>query len=290
MSNIKIQQNLPQNLKLLTAQRQLYSEAKKIRNIRILGTTLLTIISPLIFFFTTKLIIPLAIIGCLWSIFAFVIKSIENDKKKSAALIQEEFDTSVYNLPWNFILAKESCWPEKITSAERRYKADRKCLENWYGDLKDLTYPLDILFCQRSNLVWDSRQRRSFALAIVVLLILIFSAGIALYWHSNKTISEYFLGILIPSLSAYFQGIDEIMGNFKDAFEKEGLEKRLEKLFREIKNSTSRAEYNKSELRQIQDIIFKLRENSPLIPDWWYKLFRNKYQLDMQATIDIFNS
>lgn len=40
----------------------------------------------------------------------------------------------------------------------------------------------------------------------------------------------------------------------------------------------------RDQCRQIQDRIFSLRKDGPLVPDRWYKWLKKNYQADMDAT------
>jgi len=173
--DITSRQNSQESIDLLIAQRYYYSRAKKFRNPRLYISIILAASSPLIVHKWPEYIFMLGIIGGLWTIVAYFIKiCFENSNVIRAATIQEEFDTSLYKLPWNRILVGKKVTPEEINLAKRKFKENVSLLKDWYGNLLGVPYPFDIILCQRSNLVWDWRLKKSYSFFIF--------AGIAIYF------------------------------------------------------------------------------------------------------------
>ena len=96
-----------------------------------------------------------------------------------------------------------------------------------------------------------------------------------------------FIGLgFIPSLSAYLQGFEVTKSHFQIASEKEQFEKKISEIWEVgIENP---AHISPEQCRTIQDSIFISRKNGPLVPDWWYNLLRNKYQIDMVSVVQEF--
>ncbi len=281
--DIAKRQNEKDSLELLAAQRFVYSIAKKFRNPRIWFSLILTAIAPIIIILFPTLKIHLGIIGGVWAIIAYLLSLDETKKVKIAATIQEEFDTHVFALDWNEILVGHKVSHEIIHNYSLKYK-DKSEFQNWYGDLKGINNTLSILICQRSNLVWDWRLRRTFARVIIVFLSIFLIAGIIISTTNHLALDTYLLSILLPSASAYILGVKEIIDNFNCASSKESLEKKIYGIWEKcIENSTIPG---KSEMRQIQDRIYLLRTNTALIPDYWYNKYKSDYETSMQGTID----
>jgi len=115
MINIQEKQNSRNTLKLLAAQRRLYTEAKQFYILRFLGALLLASISPIIFLYWPASKFPIALISSVWILLSrLVLKRIESQKITKAALIQEQFDTTVFDIPWNDVLAGKKVNPETI--------------------------------------------------------------------------------------------------------------------------------------------------------------------------------
>src|SRR5699024_3378255 len=77
-----------------------------------------------------------------------------------AAFVQEEFDTYVFDMPWN-AWAAEHPSPMCIAEAADRYRGNRT--KDWYPDTGTVARPLDVLICQRSNLGWGASIHRVYA-------------------------------------------------------------------------------------------------------------------------------
>lgn len=248
------------------------------------GAVGLAVISPFVLILLPGSGTALAVIGAIWTIVAgLILKGIEKNKKKRAATIQEEFDTNVFGIPWNAVLVDKKISPELVCAAERCYKDDKAKLINWYADTEGIPFPLDVLLCQRSNLVWDWRLRRHYGFAVAILTAMVLGIGIAVAAFSDQSMTDYILGILIPSLSAYLQGIEVSKGHFDAASEKEELEAKVTDIWEStMENPTT---VTVEQCRNLQDCIYFSRKDCPLVPDKWYFWFRDKFESDMQDAV-----
>ena len=225
-------QNTPAKLKLLAAQRHFYTQAKQLQCWRVLGTIGLAAIAPLISYILPDSRMILAIIGGVWFLVSrLILEDIEAKKIKQAATVQEQFDVELFGLPWNKVLVDDKVSPELINYAAADFKGDTEKLKDWYADTGNIPYPLDVLLCQRSNLVWDWRLRRHYALIVSILTALLFGLGIVLAILTNLTLLDYLLALLIPSFTALFNGVKVAKAHFKIAEEKERIEKKVSALF-----------------------------------------------------------
>jgi len=277
-------QNTSASLRLLASQRHLYTQAKHLQRWRVIGTIGLAAIAPLIYYLVPNSKAVLAGIGGVWLLVSrVVLEGIETKKIKQAAKIQEQFDVDLFKLPWNRVLVGNRLSPELISSADKSFTGDRERLKDWYADTGNVPYPLDVLLCQRANLVWDWRLRRHFAWGISILTTLLFGLGIVLAVATNLTLLDYLLALLIPSLAALLKGIEVARAHFKTAAEKERIEIEISVLWETgLKDPTS---VSKEQCRRIQDCIYVLRSKGPLVPDQWYTWLRDRYQVDMQSAV-----
>ncbi len=285
MINISQEQNSEDNLRLLGAQRHLYTKAKYLQIWNFIIPISLSGIAPIIVYFLPDFKNLLTIIGAICFGIFFIIDYLDFTYTKTAATIQEQFDTTLFDLPWNKILVGNKVNPEIINDANRTFltcKDNKKDLETWYSVPEDIPYPLNILHCQRSNLVWDWRLRRHFALFIGIIVTIPILICILVAIIKNLTFFEFFLSLFIPSLSSIKKGVDIYIGNIKIANDKENLEKKLSDLLESGLKDPKTIEIENC--RQIQDKIFTYRCNSLLIPDKWYNWLRKNYQEDMEAT------
>ena len=271
------QQNLDKNIRLLSSQRYYYTQAKKNRILKLFCAIVLVVFSPIILLIFPSTKDPLCFIGAFGIIITFAIDFFENSNIKRAANIQEQFDTEIFGLDWNEILLGKKEPIEIIITGENKFKGDKANLHDWYGDLQGIDYPYNVLVCQRSNLVWDWRLRKKFAIMMLVLLTLILLLGIIIGLITKLPLKTYLMGILIPSIPALFFGLKEVIEHFRISNEKTSL--------MNLTNSFLEKSYiPNSDLRQIQDKIYALRTKGALVPDWFYKKYRTDYELNLAAS------
>jgi hypothetical protein len=285
MSRIAEQQNTPENIRLLVAQAELYSEAKRIRLLRLGVSILLAVTAPIVALFVPHSDQGMAAIGFLWGLLTyFPFRWVQLAKTRQAATVQEQLDTTLFDLPWNNVLAGSRVKPELIYQADRASKEDRSRFRDWYSNPGSLPYPLDVLLCQRASTVWDWRLRRHYAgrVAWIIAGIILADAAIALFLHLS--FAGFLLSLLIPTAPALQQLGETYLAHRESAGEKEELAHRIEDLW-EVALREPEA-VTRDQCRQIQDRIYSLRKDGPLVPDRWYKWLKKSYQADMDATAE----
>lgn len=283
MAHMVEQQNSPESIRLLVAQAHLYSEAKRIRLFRLGVSVALAIAAPVVVLFVPHSDQVMAAVGFLWGLLTyFPFRWLQLDKTRQAATVQEQLDTALFGLPWNTVLVGGRVKPEIIYEAERKSREDRARFQNWYPDPDSLPYPLDVLLCQRANTVWDWRLRRHYAARVAWLIagIVLVDAAISLLLH--QSFASFLLSLLIPTAPALQQLGETFIAHRESAGEKEELAHRIQDLWDVALREPDAV--TRDQCRQIQDRIFSLRNDGPLVPDRWYKWLRKSYQADMDAT------
>ena len=264
--------------KLLKSQRVSYSRAKSIRFTKYGVTLLLIIVAPIIFIYKQESISFIGILGALWALISFLIGFIESWLVKRAATIQEIYDTELYEIEWNKVLFGAKIIPhEYINGLTKKYSVSELELnfKDWYEGIDNIESPLAILICQRQNIVWDYKLREIYAFIILGVLIVNFLTGLALFAFTGETLLNYLLGLILPSLSAYILGIEELIGHWKIAKRKKNLENDIMSFVNEAK--TDIRSLTISKLREIQNVIFNERLKAPLIPDIVYNRLKKRF-------------
>lgn len=286
MTEISFEQNLDHNIDLLAAQRFYYSQTKKFRNFRIIISIVFALIAPLIIFHKPGWATIIGSIGSIWVLVAYLLKKLlESFNIEKAIKIQEEFDTSLFKMRWNGVLVGEKVSYEDIDYAKRKFKGDREKLKNWYSDISGFPYPVDVLLCQRSNLVWDWRLKRKYAIVISAITLMYFIITIILSSNLGLKISEYIFGLFLPALSGYFIAIDESLDHFKASSKRKDLEGKINNLSSVA--LIDNGNLNIDDLRQIQDCIFEFRKG-PSVADFFYWLFRDSFESSMVSAVEDF--
>lgn len=288
MSNgINNRQNEEKCIKMLAAQRTLYSKAKHIDSFAFT----LSVVIPLIFSFFEIFIDTEVFQTILYyfdlsinsDVFCFVSYSLtvvlivvshmlddfSEIKRETAAYIQQKFDTYVYNMNWNNLLFgnNRNADEEIETYSNRIFNNPRKKeeLKNWYSpnvDSKDLKH--GILLCQKENIRWDKNLRKRFIVLIKIITIIICSIVIILGFMKKddilKCISRF--AFIAPLLDWLYSSCKKIQ---KDII--------MLKELQEIVDNDS--DKQMSDLQEIQKLIYEHRKDNFIIPDWFYKLFKN---------------
>ena len=285
--NIFIAQNSEQNLILLAAQRHMYSNAKTCHKFRISFSVILAIVGPVLFYYFVNCRSIIMLIGAVWVLICEIfLKRRESELIKNAATIQEQFDVELFNLPWNEILANEKVTLEKIQAANRKFNGNRNDLKNWYADTSIFPYPLNVMICQRSNIVWDWRLRRNYGYFIQFCAVIAFIGGIVFGLVLNFGLYDYLTGIFISQFAALHLGLEISRNQILIADEKEQKERKLNALIEKgLENPDS---ISVSLCRQIQDFIYSSRIRGSLIPDFYYNLFKEQYEFDMKSAVEIY--
>jgi predicted pore-forming effector associated with SMODS systems len=280
--SISVNQQMPKNLEKLKAFIVQYRIAKRTRLPRIIIAYVLALTSPFIIRQYPSFKNPIAITGASFVIIAFVCSHYEKKGIKLGAQLQDEFDTSVFQLDWNQFLVGDHPSAETIHNLSRMYKG--KVDERWYGNLDNIHPPFDVLICQRSNAVWDWRLRNNWFITGTLSLIILFVLGVILAASQRLMLIDYIKGVLLPSSAAFVMGFRELYEHFDNINAKKSVERKINSL---LEKAISAKEIpTVVMLRQIQDVIYILRKCTAIIPDWYSCIFKKKYDNRMQVVID----
>lgn len=276
--NISLQ-NTDENIRLLAAQKHIYTEAKKLHRWRITGAIVLAGISPIIVFFLPDFKPLLLMISAIYLIVVWIFKGTEITKVKQAAIIQEQFDTELFKLPWNQTLVGDKLAPELIYAADREFRDDRRKLKDWYVDPGDIPFHLCVLICQRTNIVWDWKLHQKYWKVIAIATIFWFIITIIILIISKISPYDYVVGLLLPSAPALIQGIDISKEHYEVAKEKEYRANEISKILEKNPNSVTI-----EQCREIQNYIYFNRKG-PFVPDWFYDRLRDQIEKDTASAV-----
>lgn len=281
-NSVAIRQNAPWSIQLLAAQRQLYTEAKRWRRLRAWSVTAFAIIGVGATLLAPDLLKVLGPVGAVLAVVQWAASVFEKQRTKTAANVQEQFDTSVYPLDWNPILGPKAD-AEDVVAAASRFKGDRTMLADWYSIPDAVPRPLDVLLCQRSNLRWDAALRRAYAnrvsLGLVALFLAIVAAGLA----RELSLMEFAFACL-PSVGAFLFGLETIRGHRQHGSAQVELKAKLENAWGVAR--TKPRSLRATELRAIQDRIYHLRVAAPPVPDTFYWRKRDQFEWEMRLAVE----
>ena len=273
MSNgINQRQNEEKCVAMLAAQRQLYNDAKKLDWTSTVLSVLIPFLLSCILLFVSK-DSPVGVISYIVSIvsmiFSFCVSGHIKNEKRTAAFIQQKFDTYVYTMPWNRrifgddknVSSEIAQYSEKILSNN----AEKEKLKNWYtveADRKPLNE--GILVCQRENFTWDAGLRKRFRRLSIGVVVLLSGAVLIMGVILNESVIELLCRIAFwaPMLQWLFETVKMLNDDLEN----------LNELDVAI---NSKEEKSMEDLQDIQKLIYEHRKGCLTIPNFFYGYFKD---------------
>lgn len=275
---IAVAQDTSRAKQLISAQARLYSDAKTIHNWRL----------ALVFFFASagavaSLVLPDvrphigAVAGIVLFVLALLVTGVEKRRRVQAAAIQEEFDTTVFQLPWNSVSADRPS-ATTVARAAARYDGGREA--RWYPDTGRVIRPLDVLICQASNLGWGANMHRIWAGLLGATLTSMIILIAVVTWQLHLSFTECVLALIVPAIAPAKELADLIKSNFENATAKESLERKITDLW---KKGLAGDAVTLDSCRTIQNCILEFRKSNAYVPDWLDERLRAKSEGAMRA-------
>lgn len=281
-NSLVTRQNEPWSLRLLAAQRQLYQEAKRWQQLRSWSVVGMAGVGVLATLFAPSLLPILGPIGGVVAIGQWVALLLIRRRTKLAAATQEEFDTSVFALPWNATLVTKPD-PEDVIAADARFTGDREKLLDWYAVPAGAGYPHDIILSQRTNIRWDSSLRRAYANTVLTGLIVLLLLLGGICFAKGLSLLETGLAFL-SSVGAILLGAETVRSHHQHADGQHELKRQIEATWaKAVRNPRA---VKKVELRAIQDCIYRFRTVAPPVPERFYWKNRDRYEQETRLAVD----
>jgi len=275
-------QNAPDALRLLIAQRRLYRKAKRWLAARWLGFVVIGIAAPVV---STVWPNCAAVAGAAAGVWIFLgrtwLLTSQEIITARAAAIQEQFDLLVFGMP-SVERATHRSSPEEISlivggDSQVRVVAGDEHLLDWYPFKgKDGTIAIGI--AQRANVAYtDSLLKTtvsawSMVIAVWLMALTIFAIAAGL------TLGEFVLGVGLPILPAALDAIQLFNGVRRSSADKADLAQEIEDRLAGVPNSV-----RPHDLLVWQSRLFELRRSAPEVPDFLYKLRRSVNERAMHA-------
>lgn len=274
---IAAEQNKPERIELLRAQRLFYGRAKFYQNSFALCALLLPV-AGVIFGGIYPAIGPFLGLGSILVLLleVGVISYMQSQDSRRGAKLQEQFDTEVLKLDWNRWVAGSKVDAEDIRAITSRplLEAERKRLLDWYEpDVSSLPLEVGRLICQRTNVTYDMRIRKRYSGillgSVTVLVILLTAAGLL----QGLTANDLILVLYLPALPIVAFVLRE-HGKQKNTIETlVTLKSEVDQLWEKALSGVS-FDVLTAGSRALQDSIFRHRANNPLMFDWLYDCLR----------------
>lgn len=279
MNDIVAKENQPTFIDRLLAQRNLYSGAKLLSVILFVLCILVPIgLSFAKYSYPCINILPKMVVvyGVAATIIRIILKDATESYQGFAARVQQQFDTELFDIPWNTPLCGSKPLPEEIYKYSR--KGDRTSLSNWYDEIV-ATLPKSVgsLVCMRTNVVYDKGLRNKFFSGCVVVFFVAVTLVIVWGLANNTGLWDAFLYGMLPLMPIVTWFIDVWKQHVKSM-------KVLDNLYSLIISALDGArggvDVPKDTLTEIQNFMFLHRKSSYLIPDCIYRMLRSESEAE----------
>ena len=276
---IDIEQNKPERLELLRAQRRFYSRAKNYQNFVAITALLLPLLGILFGaeFPAIRPYLGFASIALLLLEVA-VLSPKQRASSKAGAKVQEQFDTEVLKLDWNKLVAGSRVDPEELRAIASGQMSDKekKGLKDWYeGAISRLPLPVGRLLCQRTNVVYDLRDRRMYSGALFFIAGLLGAVLLAVGVYHGLKVDQLIISVGLPVLPLVSFVLREYRKQEDSIESLTTLKGEIEKVWDKALAGAS-AEDLTLNSRALQDAIYRHRASNPLVFDWLYNRLRQK--------------
>lgn len=288
MNNINKEQNTNKQLERLAAQRQLYSDAKKIFILHILLSVPVVLLWSIAIAWRQELKVYAAFYGVILTLADITLLiPLQKNIKEKAAKIQELFDCDVLKLEWRRFKIGIKPDGESISEACKNYLTQYKnyaALKSWYpSGLEKLPLQFARIICQRTNCWWDAKLRRRYANLMIAmgltLTIIVFLIGLI----GGMSLEKFILAVFIPLLPVFVLSIREYKENNECAQAVDSLKEHSEKLWEKTLAHRADRKELENDSRFLQDEIYDRRRNGPLVFDWIYRFLRTSFEEQMNV-------
>lgn len=281
MNQIPTRQNENTQLERLGAQRELYSRAK----IWYGWQTLVNVGVPTLF---SLLAIQYPLFGNVGAVYGLLVSlgdifGLEPNVKllrEKAAKVQEQFDCDQLELGCSPLKAVNDVTVEEVievNTAHCRNPSNRPSLRNWHSQaISLLPLPVARLIYQRNNCWWDKRLRERYR-RTVFLFMLIVGGGVLFFNRPATTSDKEIVGfiLVVAAMTPFFSFCAKQISEQSEAIN------RLKQIVLFVDSITTDQQQLQNgrvlaeRARQIQDEIYDNRSKSPLVPDFFYHMYRN---------------
>lgn len=276
-------QNQPQFIRLLRARSEAYRRAVQLQVIQINVTVCGPVVCAII-----GLIVPQARPYVAMAAIAItfidivVLDRIMKQRLKTAALICEEFDCQLLDMPWDQFVAGNHPDPETIIEADRHWPNGDSKLLDWYpSSVGSAPMYLARIICQRTNLWYDGTLRERYVNILLSFAVLITAVLIIIGVASDLPIDDFVVTILVPCSPLLSWALRDAFKQHDAANAQKLARSQAESLWNLAISGNCSQDECARQSREFQNTIFQRRVTNPLIFPMLYRCLRSEMETDM---------
>jgi len=291
LNQIPVFQNEAAQLKFLRSRKQIYAHATIFMVLQLVLTLGVPVVGSIIAAFQPELKAYVAAA----SLAVVVIDAILLDRHqkvliKRAAKLGEQFDCVVLSLPWDHFTVGDKVEVEDIHSAARAFAArsDDSKLRDWYPVAAGKV-PLHLarIVCQRTNLRYDSRLRRSYGSILKAVSLILIAVLVIAGLQQNASVTAWVL-TMAPATPFLAWAAREYYRQIDTADQLENLMKEARKFWNEAVSGGCTPDDCLVRSREFQNAIYNRRATSPLILPLIYRFKRLSLEDEMNEAAENF--
>jgi hypothetical protein len=269
MNPILYYQNEPENVKLLKASTVAYTEAKAGENKISYFLIFLAFAYPISYVVIGDERVKLTLFGCSFLLTVLVLVFTDSFKGKTSkgAILKEEFDIALFNLPWKSTLRK----PDHAEVSKLSLKYKGKEIRDWYSPnlFEAIPENISIAILQHTNTSWDIDLRKLFR-GWLTGFIVAYSIALWIFLIIKNADSKTIFSIYFSILSFYSHFINLIRGHTSAINKRKAISSHLDEIIR------NKINIGTTELRDIQDEIYSTRLEPAKVPNFFFRMFKKR--------------
>ena len=285
-ARMKERQNDVVALRLLLVQRRLYRRAKRWLAIRWLGMCVIGIGAPVISVLWPSLAVAAGATAGLWIFLGRTLLELAQVSTTArAASVHEQFDFYVFGMP-DTARRSTSPSPEQIaavggTDDEVEAASAGEQLIDWYPIDEAKSGGVSVAVAQRANASYTEGLLRDTATAWVITVAIWAGVLTILSTTAGLSLSAFLLGIALPVLPAFLDVVQYVTKVWRSAAERRDLAYAIEHRL-----TADPRGLEGQDLLVWQERLFGLRCSAPDVPDFLYKLRRERNERAMYAAAE----
>jgi hypothetical protein len=269
MNPILSNQNDPENVKLLKASAVAYTRAKIGENLISYFLIMLAFAYPVSYTLIGNEEVKLSLFGFsfLLTVFILIFSDSFKGNTSKGAILKEEFDIALFGLPWKSTIKKPD--HAEVSNLALQFKGER--IWNWYSINLSAKIPknISIAVFQHTNTSWDITLRSLFR-GWLTGFIVTYSIALWIFLIIRNTDGKTIFSIYFSILPFYSHFINLILGHSSSIKKRKAISSELDKIIR------NKIRIETVELRDIQDEIFSTRQDAAKVPNFFFRIFKNR--------------
>jgi hypothetical protein len=270
-------------LRLLIAQKWLYSRAKRWLAMRWFGMLVIGLAAPIIAMIWPQSSVVVGSVAGSWIFLGrTLLTHLQKRSTEQAAAVQEQFDFYVYEMPSGTLRPKLPSLEEISLAAgpdaQLVAAAEREEMLGWYAVAADDRGEVAVAIAQRSNAAYSYRLLRLTGVVWSVVAVIWAAVLTTICIVTGLTLVTFLLGVVLPLLPAFLDVTEYIVGIVRSTKDREALYREIE-----CRINNQNEPVTGESLRVWQEALFELRRHTPTVPDLIYQIQRRKNEAAMSA-------